>query len=103
MKIYYIAGPYRADSIRGVQQNIERASDVAYKYWKEGHAVICPHKNTSFFDGQEFEDASIWLKGDLEILKRCDVIVMMKDWEKSIGASNELAYAESLKKEIIYE
>lgn len=103
MKVAYVAGPYRADSIRGVQQNIERASDVAFKYWHKGYAVVCPHKNTALFDGKAFEDATIWLDGDLEILKRCDVIVMMKNYEDSEGAKAELEFAKKHGLEIIYD
>jgi hypothetical protein len=99
--IAYISGPYRAPSIRGVQQNIERASDVAFKYWHKGYAVISPHKNTNLFDGED--DADLWIKGDLEILSKCDVIVMMKGWEKSEGARMERDFAKRNKINIIYE
>jgi len=101
MKILYIAGKYRGRNIREVQQNIEKASDVAFKYWEKGFAVICPHKNTSFFDS-DIPD-KVFLDGDLEILKKCDGIVMMKDWDKSVGAINELKLAKELKLDIIYE
>jgi hypothetical protein len=101
MRVAYIAGPYRAPAAHGIVQNIRRAEAVALKYWKLGYAVICPHKNTALFDGTCAD--STWLDGDLEILARCDVIVMMKGWEKSQGAAEELQHAESLAKEVIYD
>ena len=101
MKLAYIAGPYRAGHGRTVRENIRSAEIVALKYWKLGYAVICPHLNTAFFDG-EAED-SIWLEGDLEILRRCDVIVLMKNWHESSGAKEERRLAKSLGKEIIEE
>ena len=48
-------------------------------------------------------DDSVWLDGDLEILGRCDVIVMMDGWQESNGASRELDVAFKLDKEIIYD
>ena len=104
MKLVYIAGPYRAKTIYGVAQNIHNAAEVAIKYWKQGCAVICPHKNTGFLDGCTGElDDHIWLMGDLEMIRRCDAIVMMKNWKESAGARAELGLALSLKKEVIYD
>jgi hypothetical protein len=94
MKLLYVAGPYRSkDGPRGVHKNIEAASDVAYDLWKLGAAVICPHKNSEGFDGADFFDAELWLKGDLVILGRCDAIVMLPGWETSAGAGYELMTA----------
>jgi hypothetical protein len=62
--------------------------------------VICPHKNTALFDGAA--DDSVWLAGDVEILKRCDVVFAMPGWEKSEGARAEIKEARRLKLEIIY-
>jgi len=101
MKIAYIAGPYRADTINGIVQNIRKAEDVAIKYWKKGYAVLCPHKNSSLFDGILPDD--VWLKGNLEMLKRCDIIVMMQGWEKSKGAITEHELAYDLGIEVVYD
>jgi hypothetical protein len=97
----YISGPYRAKTVYGVQQNIEAAREYALKYWKQGHAVICPHANTALMDG-ELPDAS-WLAGDIEMLKRCDCIVMMPTWSASEGASKEHQEAIKAGLEVIYE
>jgi hypothetical protein len=100
-KVAYIAGPYRSSTPLGILRNVHRAGDVALKYWRLGFAVICPHKNTALFDGQA--DDSIWLQGDLELIRRSDVIVMMDTWRDSSGATAEHELAMSLGKEIIYE
>jgi len=101
MKVAYIMGPYRAKTIYEMVQNIRRAEVVALKYWEKGYAVICPHKNTALLDG--FLPDEVWLKGDRELIKRSDVVVVMKDWEKSEGSTIELSLAKRLNKEIIYE
>ena len=87
MKLAYVAGPYRSDSESGVVANIRRAEDVAIGLWQMGYAVICPHKNTALFGGLCPDDT--WLRGDLEMLLRCDLIVLTPDWEKSSGARAE--------------
>lgn len=101
MKLAFISGPYRSDTISGVVQNIRNAEAVAIKYWKLGYAVFCPHKNTALFDG--LAPDNVWLEGDLEILKRCDVIVMMKTWKESSGAIAEFEFAAKEGIEIIFD
>ena len=99
MKVAYIAGPYRGKTHYEVEQNIRAAEAVAIKYWQLGYAVICPHKNTAHFDGLAPDE--VWLKGDLEILKRCDLIVMVPGWERSSGAIAEKELAEDCGIEVI--
>ena len=101
MKVAYIVGPYRSKTVHGIVENIRRAEAIAIKYWQFGYAVICPHKNTALFDG--LAPDHVWLDGDIEILKRCDVIVMTPGWENSSGSKAELEIAKQLGKEIIYE
>lgn len=101
MKVAYIAGPYRADTPHGIVQNIRNAEVIAIDYWRRGYAVICPHKNTALFDG--LCPDHVWLEGDIEILKRCDVIIMMRGWRSSSGARNELDIATRQGLEVIYD
>lgn len=101
MKVVYIAGAYRDGTEWGLEQNIRHAEAVAIKLWQKGFAVICPHKNTSHFGGLCSDDT--WLRGDLEILSRCDIVMMLKGYEKSKGAVAELKYAKELGKLIHYE
>jgi len=102
MKLVYISGAYRSKfGINGIAENIWKARKVALKYWKLGFAVICPHLNTAFLDGSCPDQ--VWLKGDLEMLKRCDIIVMLKGYKKSSGALEELALAKEERLEVIYE
>ena len=101
MNVAYIAGPYRGSCIREVVENIRHAEKYALKYWGLGYAVICPHKNTALFDGAEHD--KVWLDGDMELLRRSDVVVMIPGWERSDGARCEKLEAEILGKDIIYE
>lgn len=87
MKLVYVAGPFRAANAWEVEQNIRRAEALALEAWKCGVAVICPHANTRFFSGAAPDE--VWLEGDLEILRRCDAILLTPDWERSSGTRAE--------------
>jgi len=102
MKIIYVAGPYRGKSEREVFHNIVRAREAALKLWDEGWAVICPHTN-SMFMGSRLGGDEAFIEGDLEILRRCDIVYFLKGWQKSKGASLEWEEATKLKKEIYYQ
>ncbi len=90
-KVIYVAGPYRAETEWQVVQNIRRAEETALELWKMGWVVICPHKNTAMFGGALPDE--VILEGDLELLRRCDAIYLMKGWQLSDGASREREYA----------
>ena len=101
MKVAYICGPYRSDTVSGIVSNIRKAEYYAKKYWKLGYAVICPHLNTALFDGVCRDD--VWLQGDKELVRRSDVIVMIPGWNSSTSSIDKCALAGELNKEVIYE
>lgn len=92
MKIVYIAGPFRGKTEWDRQQNIRRAEGLALEVWRLGAAAICPHKNTEHFDGSAPDE--LWLRGDLEILRRCDAVILLPTWPRSQGAMFEKGFAE---------
>jgi hypothetical protein len=72
-----------------------------------GLAVLCPHANTAWMDGAQLEKDpisgvakgpgdEIFLKGDLEMLRRCDGLVLVGEWEKSAGCRDEHLLSMSL-------
>ncbi len=94
MQLAYVAGPYRADSESGVIANIRRAEAVAIMLWQMGYAVLCPHKNTALFGGLCPDD--VWLKGDLVMMERCDLVVLVPGWQESSGTRAEVERAREL-------
>lgn len=99
--VAYIIGPFRAPHHWGVVQNVRAAEAVALQVWLAGAAALCPHLNCVNFEGaagDSKENASIWLDGDIAMLKRCDAVVLVPGWEKSTGsrAEVEIARAEGL-------
>jgi len=104
MKVIYVAGPFNhGDNLHGINENINNASKLAIKCWENGWAVICPHKNTAGYQHLSHIPEEVWYKGDLELLRRCDAIIMMENWQTSHGAINERNYAESNDIKIFYE
>lgn len=96
LKIAYIAGPYRADTIAGVRRNIETAREMAEHVWRiEGWGAICPHLNTALMDGLVPDRK--FLEVDLEILRRCDAVILAGVWWHSVGVLQECREANRLK------
>lgn len=100
-KVIYLAGPYRANSEWGIYNNIRRAEAKALELWREGWVVLCPHKNTQNFQGSCPD--RVWLDGCLELLKRCDAIYLLSNWQTSEGSKEEYKLAVELGLEIIIE
>ena len=102
-KLAYVAGPYRATTEYGIWQNIEAARAVTVQILQgdTGFFPLTPHLNTSFLGG--LVDDAVLLAGDLEIIRACHAVVMMKRWRDSSGATAEHAFAQELGKLIVYE
>lgn len=96
MIIAYLAMPYRASTPNGIYENIQLAREEAVRLWSIGLAVYCPHMNTALMDGV-VEDQK-FLDFGLEMVNRCDIIVMGLGWRTSKGAIAEREYAISLNK-----
>lgn len=94
MRLVYLAGPYRSNSIWGVKRNIEAAAVVARELWAMGLPTICPHLNTGLMDGLDI-DCSVFLDGDLEMLERSDLMVVLPNYERSQGTLAEIEHARS--------
>lgn len=100
LKVVYVSGPFRGKNAYEIRQNVRAAEAVALAIWKAGMVAICPHLNTANF--QEVLPDDRWIQGDLEILRRCDAIRMVRGWTRSKGALKELALAEGLGLPVLY-
>lgn len=90
--IIYTAGPIRPKNGHTYQENLDEAKRVSHELWVMGYGVICPHANTNLTDEPDYSVG--WLKGDLEMISRCDALVMLPRWDESEGAIQEKKYAE---------
>jgi nucleoside 2-deoxyribosyltransferase len=91
MKVIYVAGKYRGKTLYETMNNINAASKLAAEVWQAGAVALCPHKNSALFDG--IVPDSVFLAGDIELLKRCDGLIAVDNWRDSRGAEAEVAYA----------
>lgn len=86
-RVVYVAGPYRAPYEYQVMENILAARNVAAEIWKMGGVALCPHLNTMLMGGIVEDDA--FLSGCLELLWRCDAVLMIGEWGTSTGSMLE--------------
>jgi len=91
MRVVYVAGPYRAATTWEIERNTRAAEELALQVWRAGAAAICPHSNSRFFQGSAPDEA--FVDGYLEVLRRCDALLLVKDDLRSEGTQGELAEA----------
>lgn len=87
VKVLYVSGPLRAKTAWDVERNVRRAELVSLRLWQMGFAVMCPHTNTRHMNGAVYHET--FMRGDLELMRRCDGIVMLPRWQESAGAARE--------------
>lgn len=90
-KVIYVAGPFRGKNHFEIHQNICAAERLALLVWQYGAVALCPHLNTAHFQGALPDEA--WLDGDLELLKRCDAVLVVPFWQDSKGTCREIEFA----------
>lgn len=102
MKLLYLAGPYRAATIWQTHQNIQQAMRIGAEVIQRcpGWFPVIPHANTAYMDGLA-EDA-YFLGGTLELMRRCDALLVMGGEAVSRGTKMEIEEAQWMRKPIIY-
>lgn len=101
MKVVYVAGPFRGQTPWDVECNIRKAEEVAFEVARLGAMPLCPHTMTRYFDRQCTDE--FWLEGTLELLRRCDAILLLEGWEASVGSRGELQEAQRLNLPIFFK
>lgn len=90
--LVYVAGSFRAKTPYLVEKNIRAAEylSVAVANTSEGFPV-CPHTMGRYLSGAAPDQ--VWLDGDLEMMRRCDAVLVCPGYEKSSGTLAEIAEA----------
>ncbi len=98
MKLVYVAGPYRAETREGVAQNVAAARHVGQLCVRKGWFPVLPTVNTAHFDHDfpGLADDQYWLDGTMELMRRCDAVVLVDGWQYSSGALAEIEEARKL-------
>lgn len=90
-KLVYVAGPFRAPHNYQVHENIERARKVATDLALQGFLPVCVHTMQGLpMHGLPGVTDAFWLKGTLELMRRCDAVVIYAGWWKSEGTVGEV-------------
>lgn len=91
MKVVYIAGKFRDATPWLVEQHIRAAELVGAEVAKLGAMPLIPHANSRFINSCVHDD--FWLVGTLELLCRCDAVMLVSNWKDSVGARGEVMEA----------
>jgi nucleoside 2-deoxyribosyltransferase len=94
MRLVYIAGKYRGPNSWAIEQNIRAAEDLAAKVWSHGMAALCPHANSRHMDGVTSDE--VFLAGTLELMRRCDAVLLVHNWRDSAGSLAEVDEAKRI-------
>lgn len=95
MSVYYLAGPYTGRTPRETELNIRKAEDVSAHLWRVGIANVCPHTMTRHMVGVAPE--ATFLEGMIEIMSRCDEVLLLDGWRGSRGAVIECEKARHMR------
>jgi nucleoside 2-deoxyribosyltransferase len=93
-KVVYVAGPIGGSPVVNSwerEKNIRAAEEISLELLRDGYAVICPHTTCRFMDGVLPRET--FIKADLSLLGRCDLMVLTDDWLRSEGACGEVVFA----------
>jgi len=90
----YVAGPYRAATPLGVTVNVNRARQVGVLVAERGWHPIVPHNLSTGLE--HVGDDDFWLALTLNVMEKCDVVVVAPNWQASDGTRAEIARAEEL-------
>ena len=99
--VIFVAGPYRSRwGWPGIVLNIWRARAAAKTLWRMGVYPLVPHLNSCLMDG--VVNDYTFLAGDRELLRRCDAVLVLSGWRRSVGTMAEIAYADQLGLPVIF-
>ena len=104
-KLYYLAAPYAHPDPLVKRWRLKTVNLTAGRLMQKGQWVFSPLTHNALLDQYGvFGDWSTWGDYDLEMVARCDALLVLKlpGWEESKGVQGEIKQARKLEKEILY-
>lgn len=103
--VVYVAGKFTDVDAKSIRKHTRLALKTSAKLWDMGYTVICPHGNIGlemekYLKKTNYEDI---MKGDFELISRCDVLFLLPNWKDSKGSTRERAYAMKHMMPIVYD
>ena len=97
MKLIYVAGLYRGFTKERIDLNIQAAMHAGVLLAERGYMPVIPHKNTEKMELLTAKcDDRFWIDGTMELMSRCDGVLMVQGWKDSMGAVGENHKAQEL-------
>lgn len=97
----YLSAPMSAPAAIDRMHHYLNARRASHELWEAEVLHYCPHTNSPSIGSSDVGYES-WMAMDLEVLRRCDFIVMAGNWNESPGCRRELAMAMHLGLPIAY-
>jgi hypothetical protein len=97
----YLSAPMSAPDALQRTRNHLVALDASARLWEMEALHYCPHRNSPQV-GTSDVPYERWIAMDLEVLRRCNYIVMVGQWNASLGCRRELAVAMHLGLRVAY-
>ena len=91
MPVVYVAGRFRGSDSWVVHCNIHAAECGGRGVVDLGAMPLIPHAIGAHMEGTATD--AFWLTGTLELMRRCDAVLVLPGWESSEGTKGEIAEA----------
>lgn len=102
----YLAAPYTHDDHDVVDSRVQRINMIAGALMKKGHIVFSPisHSHPIAVVSALPTDFKFWQAQNHEFIRWCDTVVvaMMPGWKDSKGILDEIEFAMSINKPVVY-
>ncbi|MCH1429838.1 MAG: DUF1937 family protein [Chlamydiales bacterium] len=95
-KLYYLGTPYNDPDPEVKRKRLAVANYLSLELLSKGKLVFSPLSHNLTIDfNRKFNSWEAWETLDLEILRRCDALIVLKQkgWENSVGLKAEIAFA----------
>lgn len=92
--VVYVAGRFRAADGWKINENVFAAEKAGRAVAALGAMPLIPHSIGAHMAGTE--DDSFWLTGTLELMRRCDVVLVLPGYQESQGTQGEIAEAQRI-------
>lgn len=92
--VVYVAGRFRSADGWKINENVFAAEKAGREVAALGAMPLVPHSIGAHMAGTE--DDTFWLTGTLELMRRCDLVLVLPGYQESQGAMGEIAEAQRI-------
>lgn len=104
MVLIYVAGAYSASTQEGIEANIKAAQKLGAEVMTAFPGKVLAVVPQSMGKGLEDRgDYKFWCAATIELMKRCDGVVLRHNWRNSPGAVGEVDVALRMRMPIVVE